>query len=641
MKRCIFLFLILVLPLGLAAQKQDSVRHTVKRQWKLSADYAEEIAIPLDTAFSLFHRHKIADKYSPFNAYAGNYGLPLYQINFFDRITDPDMYLYGYYYPFMHLPSNQTFFNTQTPYTEFVFTYSGPADRAEQTFRISHSQNISRNFNVGLIYDIVYSLGQYNYQRSENKTFTLYSSYTGNRYKFYAGTGINNITSEENGGIKNFSEMPKINTRDIAVNLGGLNKAKSILKNRNILLVQKFSVNREPVFKVDSLLKNNVKRKFRMEGTFSHILAWEVNKRTYTDSSPESGFYDTVFISRDHTFDSLSVRSLKNTLRFDFSTDETRKIRLGGGIGIRNELFRYSQILPTDTLIKSDTAIWRNSNNVLVGRLFNNIGNKFRWVATGELYFTGYRAGDFTLDGKLIKTFSFKKGPAELDLFGKVANQQPSIWYERWGGNNFQWSNNFQKEFRVNLGGELSFPARRMLIRYNNAVINNYTDFGPDTLPSQYTKALTVTSLYIRKELSAWKFHLANDVLIQKSTNQTVLDLPLVTVKSAGFFEHNFHFKATNGYLNSQLGAEVFYNTPYHGYAYVPATGRYYRQDKTLTGDYPYINVFINFKLKRTRIFLMLDHINSKYMGYNYFMVPSNPMNIRMFRYGLAWTFYD
>jgi len=541
----------------------------------------------------------------------------------------------------MHLPSNQTFFNTQTPYTEFVFTYSGPADRAEQTFRISHSQNISRNFNVGLIYDIVYSLGQYNYQRSENKTFTLYSSYTGNRYKFYAGTGINNITSEENGGIKNFSEMPKINTRDIAVNLGGLNKAKSILKNRNILLVQKFSVNREPVFKVDSLLKNNVKRKFRMEGTFSHILAWEVNKRTYTDSSPESGFYDTVFISRDHTFDSLSVRSLKNTLRFDFSTDETRKIRLGGGIGIRNELFRYSQILPTDTLIKSDTAIWRNSNNVLVGRLFNNIGNKFRWVATGELYFTGYRAGDFTLDGKLIKTFSFKKGPAELDLFGKVANQQPSIWYERWGGNNFQWSNNFQKEFRVNLGGELSFPARRMLIRYNNAVINNYTDFGPDTLPSQYTKALTVTSLYIRKELSAWKFHLANDVLIQKSTNQTVLDLPLVTVKSAGFFEHNFHFKATNGYLNSQLGAEVFYNTPYHGYAYVPATGRYYRQDKTLTGDYPYINVFINFKLKRTRIFLMLDHINSKYMGYNYFMVPSNPMNIRMFRYGLAWTFYD
>ncbi len=643
MKRSIFLFLILVLPAGLAAQKQDSVRHTVKRQWKLSPDYTEEITIPLDTAFSLFHRHRVSDKYSPFNAYPGNYGLPLYQINFFDRINDPDMYLYRYYYPFMHLPSNNTFLNTQIPYTELVFTYAGPADRSDQTFRISHSQNINRKLNVGLIYDIVYSLGHYNFQRSENKTFTLYSSYSGDRYKLYAATGINNITSVENGGIKDLSEMetPNLNTRDINVNLGQLNKAKNILKNRNVLIVQKFSVSRKPVLKTDSLLKNNEKRKFRMEGTFSHIFAWEVNKRTYFDSSPESGFYDTVYISRTKTSDSLSARSLKNTIRFDFSTDETRKFRLGGGVGIRNELFRYSQIIPGDTLTRPDTAIWRNSNNVLVGRLFNNIGNKFSWNVTGELYFTGYRAGDFNLEGKLIKTFCLRKGPAELNIFGNIANQQPSIWYERWGGNNFKWSNNLQKEFRVNLGAGLSFPARRMLIRYNNAVINNYTDFGLDTLPSQYTKALTVTSLYIRKELSAWKFHLANDVLIQKSTNQNILDLPFVTVKSAGFFEHNFHFKATNGYLNTQFGAEVFYNTAYYGYVYVPATGRYFRQDKILTGDYPYINVFINLKIKRTRIFFMFDHINAKYTGYNYIMVPSNPMNIRMFRYGLAWTFYD
>jgi hypothetical protein len=37
----------------------------------------------------------------------------------------------------------------------------------------------------------------------------------------------------------------------------------------------------------------------------------------------------------------------------------------------------------------------------------------------------------------------------------------------------------------------------------------------------------------------------------------------------------------------------------------------------------------------------MYDHVNSGTSGYNYFMVPSNPMNIRMFKYGLAWTFYD
>ena len=58
-----------------------------------------------------------------------------------------------------------------------------------------------------------------------------------------------------------------------------------------------------------------------------------------------SGFYDTtIYISKVVTFDSLYSRSIKNTVRFDFTTDETRKFRLGGGVGIRNEIFRYSQI---------------------------------------------------------------------------------------------------------------------------------------------------------------------------------------------------------------------------------------------------------------------------------------------------------
>jgi hypothetical protein len=646
LKRIIFI-LVFSIPFVAAAQKQDTIKPVVKRQWTLSSDYAEEITVPVDTTFSLFHRHKLADKFSPFNAYPGNYGLPLYQINFFDRITDPDMYLYSSYYPFMHLPDNPVFMNTQTPFTEMVFSYAGPADRSDQTFRIRHSQNVNRLLNVGLIYDIVYSLGQYNYQRSDNKTFTLYSSYSGDKYKLYIAGGINNLNSVENGGIKDRSMMSTSNTRDLEVNMGGLNKAKNMLKNRNLLLVQKYTVNKKPSIIADSLQKNNQQKKFRVDGIFSHILALEVNRRNYIDYYPKSGFYDTTFISRVLTYDSLSTSSFKNTLRFDFATDETRKFRLGGGVGIRNEILRYSQIIPngspvvSDTMVYSDTTFRKNSNNVLIGRLYSDIGSKFRWIATGELFLTGYRTGDFILGGKLVKSFDFKKGRADWNIFGKVTNLQPSVWYERWGSNNFKWENTFLKEFRINVGTEFSYPARTTIMKFNYAIIDNYTDFGVDTLPSQYTAGLSVASLYIKKELSAWKFHLSTDLLIQKSSNKTVLDLPFLTIRSAGFFEHNFHFKLTNGYLNTQMGAEVLYNTPYYGYSYMPATGRFYRQNKELTGAYPYINVFLNIKIKRTRIFVMFDHVNSGLMGNGYFMVPSNPMNIRMFKYGLAWTFYD
>jgi hypothetical protein len=644
MIRHISIILLLAFSSGLNAQKQDTLKPRIIKQWHLSPDFSEEVNIPFDTVFSLFNRYRLADKYSSANATLGNYGLPFYQISFFDRITDPDKFLYSSYYPFMHVPDNAVFMNTQVPFTELAWTFAGPKQTSEQTFRISHSQNVNRFLNFGLIYDIIYSLGQYNYQRAEDKTFTLYSSYTGEKYKLYFAAGLNNLISYENGGITDKSQLNKPETREVPVNLGGLDKANSMLKNRNLLLVQRYTLTRNPVEKSDSIPQKRTGF-FGLSGTFSHILILESNKRTYSDGYPESGLYDSIFINKTVTFDSLYSRRIKNTVRFDFTTDETRKFRLGGGIGLRNEIFRYSQIIPHSDTMYADTVVWNRSNNALVGRLYNNIGDKFRWLATGELFLTGYRAGDFNLNGEITKSFDWKKGRASWLITGGIANRQPSFWYDRWGSNHFKWNNNFKKELRIDLGSAFLYPARKAEIKFNYAVINNYTDFDTVAFPSQYSGGLSIAALTIRKELRAWKFHLATDVIIQKSSNIDVLDLPLVTVRTAGYFEHLFKFKQTGGRLNTQLGVDVTYHTLYHPYSYMPSTGRFFRQDQVSTGNYPFVNVFFNFKVKRTRVFIMFDHVNYGIMGNkignNYDMIPNYPMNIRMFRYGLAWTFYD
>jgi hypothetical protein len=624
----------------LFAQKQDTIKPKILKQWNLSSDFTEEVVISFDTVFSLFNHYRLTDKFSPLNATLGSYGLPFYQMNFFDRVTDPDKFLYSYYYPLMYQPEKYIFINTQVPFTELVWTYGGPREMAEQTFRVRHSQNVNRFLNFGLIYDIVYNLGQYSYQRAEDKDFTFHGSYTGARYKVYFAAGLNNLTTNENGGIVDESQLKTLETRNVEVNLGGLDKAKSFLKNRNLFLVQRYTVGTKPAAAKDSTTAGN-KKTFRLSGTFSHIFILDGNRRTYSDNSPFSGFYTSVYADSTQTFDSLFARSIKNTIRFDFTTDETRKFRFGGGVGIRNELFRYSQIVPTHDTLLADTSIWRRNNNVLTGRLYNNIGDKFRWVATGELFLSGYRAGDFNLNGVISKSFSSKKGVASWDIYGAITNKQPSFWIERWGSNHFEWHNNLNKEFRIDLGTSFSYPARNAELKLNYAIIDNYTDFDTLALPSQHTGGLSVASLYVRKDFRAWKFHLATDLLVQKSSNTEILDLPLLTTRTTGYFEHLFNFKKTNGQLNTQIGAEVLYHTLYHPYSYMPATGRFYRQDKVQTGNYPFINVFLNIKLKRTRIFVMLDHVNSGFMGYDYYMIPTYPMNIRMFRYGIAWTFYD
>ena len=108
------------------------------------------------------------------------------------------------------------------------------------------------------------------------------------------------------------------------VNLGGANKASSVLKNKNLLLVQRFKIGGNTGTKQDSL---TVKKSglSGLSGTFSHIFTYEINKRTYSDSYPEAGFYDSIYINNQSTFDSLGTVSYKY-YRFDFATDEFLKI---------------------------------------------------------------------------------------------------------------------------------------------------------------------------------------------------------------------------------------------------------------------------------------------------------------------------
>jgi hypothetical protein len=155
MRRNIAILLIIGFSSALFAQQQDTLKPRILKQWNLSSDFTEEVVIAFDTVFSLFNRYRLADKYSPLNATLGNYGLPFYQLNFFDRVTDPDKFLYAHYYPLMYQPERYIFMNTQVPFTEIVWTFGGPREMAEQTFRVRHSQNVNRFLNFGLVYDIV------------------------------------------------------------------------------------------------------------------------------------------------------------------------------------------------------------------------------------------------------------------------------------------------------------------------------------------------------------------------------------------------------------------------------------------------------------------------------------------------------
>jgi len=102
-----------------------------------------------------------------------------------------------------------------------------------------------------------------------------------------------------------------------------------------------------------------------------------------------------------------------------------------------------------------------------------------------------------------------------------------------------------------------------------------------------------------------------------------------------------FNFALFNRALISQAGVSCFYNTRWKGDAWMANTRTFYLQDKVYTGGYLYTDVFLNLKIKRARLFLKYQHLNSGWNDYSYFMVPHYPQPDRGLRFGVSWMFYD
>jgi hypothetical protein len=73
----------------------------------------------------------------------------------------------------------------------------------------------------------------------------------------------------------------------------------------------------------------------------------------------------------------------------------------------------------------------------------------------------------------------------------------------------------------------------------------------------------------------------------------------------------------------------------------MPASRMFYLQDEKKIGNYVYIDAFINLMVKRFRIYVKYQHLNSLWTQPRYYMVPHYPMQEAAFKFGMSWSFYD
>ena len=174
----------------------------------------------------------------------------------------------------------------------------------------------------------------------------------------------------------------------------------------------------------------------------------------------------------------------------------------------------------------------------------------------------------------------------------------------------------------------------------NLNLISNWVYFDKLAQPQQAESSTILGSAYLEKYFQAGPFRSKNMILAQY-TPAIEIPLPLIVASTSTYMHHDLLFPKTDGKLEIEYGIDLRYCTSYQGYAYRPSTGAFYLQDQKKMGNYPYLDVFLILRVKRTRIFVKWEHVNAGFTGNNIFPVLNYPVKERFIKYGVYWHFYD
>ncbi len=190
---------------------------------------------------------------------------------------------------------------------------------------------------------------------------------------------------------------------------------------------------------------------------------------------------------------------------------------------------------------------------------------------------------------------------------------------------------------------ELSFEAVHKKwgkVKLRHSIINNYTYFGLDTLPHQYTSIVSYSAIHVQNDWQWNKFGLASDMVYQKVlSGEEVLSLPEFVIRESLYYSNRFFRK----HLHFQTGFTIKYFSSFYAPAYHPVLADYILQRNEKIGDFMLLDYFVNFKVKRFRFYLKAEHLNAIWgrTAPKYYTAPGYPMRDFSLRFGINWIFFN
>lgn len=389
-----------------------------------------------------------------------------------------------------------------------------------------------------------------------------------------------------------------------------------------------------------------------------HTMNWDYAHRIFQAyQTPQefykkrNNYYDSE-LRGDSIYDLTRHFSIKNHFALSMLEGFNKWAKAGIKAFASHELRHFA--LPDSA--KHETSY--NEQSISIGgQLVKTQGHTLHYNVIGETYLIGEDAGQLKLDANVDVNIPFWGDTVRIEGRGYFHKLHPTFYQRHFHSQHVWWDNsNLEKETRTRIEGLASFPKTRTKIRVAADNLKNYIYFaqsynteitegssnniqtGHQVSLRQETENITLLTLQLQQDFTLGPLNWENQITYQKCSNTNVLPVPELNIYS------NLYLKFKVAVLNINLGADVRYFTKYYVPDYSPLIGQYAVQDNGENnmelGNYPWVNVYANMKLKQARFYVMMSHVNYS-SGANCFMVPHYPTNQMVLRFGVSWNFFN
>ena len=586
--------------------------------------------------------------------FLGMAGSAVQTFNYTLRKPRESVSFYAPYESWTYSPSTLPMFNTKTPYTELQYDGNlfNSSTKAADNIRIFTTQNILPELNIAMEFKRYGGAGVLQKEETRNRTAFVAANYLGRHYMAHGGFIHNAVSRTENGGIQDIMWIrdTTVDVREIEVNLS--TAANEYSKNTWFLdqtlrvpftFIEDLRHRGDSTYQPSDTLIRDITTFFLGTST-----DYTVYTKKYTDAVAASDmagrafFHDKFYLNPSASADSMRVMRLDNKVFFRFQPwfEHAALDKIEGGFGDRYQTFY--EVAPDGYLHVQQPVKW-NSVYTYAGAE-GSIGRYLSWNALGQYTFAGAEANDFSLEADAtLNLYPFRRhrqSPVTLGAHFETSLREPDYYEQRLYSNHYRWENDFSKISRTLVSASISIPRWDLKATASYTLLSGNTYYDTLGVVRQLQKPMSILTGSLVKNFTIGRIlHLDNNILVQYSSDQTAVPLPLLAVNLRYYLQFPI---VSEDVMRMQLGINGFYNTSWYAPAFNPVTGTFMAQNAYAYGNCPRFDVFANIQWKKVCLFLKLENAGQGWPSsrHDYFSAHQYIHTTRYFKVGIMWPFY-